>query len=74
MNQIFLYLGYIFFFNIENYQNESDGAAVVEMNESLVDLWGHSERVTDLAWSPHKNGLLASASYDNTAQVSTLRC
>ena len=32
-------------------------------------LHGHSGRITKLAWSPHTNGILASASYDGSVQV-----
>lgn len=32
-------------------------------------LSGHKERVVSLAWSPHEDGKLLSASYDGTAQV-----
>lgn len=33
-------------------------------------LSGHKDRVISLAWSPHEDGKLLSASYDGTAQVS----
>ena len=35
-------------------------------------LSGHKERVVSVAWSPHEDGKLLSASYDGTAQVSPL--
>ena len=40
------------------------------MTECLKKLVGHSNRVTNLAWSPHKDGELASVSYDGNAIVS----
>ena len=43
------------------------------MTASLVaTLTGHKERVVSLAWSPHQDGILLSASYDGTAQVDQL--
>ena len=39
------------------------------ITESMCRLSGHSNRVTCVAWSCHRSGLLASASYDYTVQV-----
>ena len=35
----------------------------------VATLSGHKERVVSVAWNPHKDGSLLSASYDGTAQV-----
>lgn len=35
----------------------------------VATLSGHKERVVTVAWSPHEDGKLLSASYDCTAQV-----
>ena len=41
-----------------------------KMSSTLVaTLSGHKERVVKIAWSPHQDGLLLSASYDGTSQV-----
>ena len=43
---------------------------VLRVTESLKTLFGHSSRITNLAWSPHNDGELASVSYDGNAIVS----
>ena len=45
------------------------GLSVPTLIQSDRQLLGHSHRVIDMAWSPYREGLLASASFDNTAQV-----
>ena len=42
----------------------------LHITECLKKLVGHSNRVTNLAWSPHTDGELASVSYDGNAIVS----
>ncbi|XP_067852096.1 gem-associated protein 5 [Heptranchias perlo] len=39
------------------------------LTEPYKTLPGHTAKVTSLAWSPHHDGMLASACYDGTAQV-----
>ncbi|XP_064637398.1 gem-associated protein 5-like [Lineus longissimus] len=39
------------------------------VTESIRVLTGHTARVTCLSWSDHREGMLASASYDRTVQV-----
>ncbi|XP_037125237.1 gem-associated protein 5 isoform X1 [Syngnathus acus] len=39
------------------------------LTEPYRRLCGHTNKITGLAWSPHHNARLASASYDGTAQV-----
>ncbi|XP_068134406.1 gem-associated protein 5 isoform X2 [Hyperolius riggenbachi] len=48
-------------------ENPSD--APVTITEPYRSLTGHTARITGLSWSPHHDAMLASASYDGTAQV-----
>uniref|UniRef100_A0A8C2RCS6 Anaphase-promoting complex subunit 4 WD40 domain-containing protein n=1 Tax=Capra hircus TaxID=9925 RepID=A0A8C2RCS6_CAPHI len=41
----------------------------VTITEPYRTLSGHTAKITSLAWSPHHDGRLVSASYDGTAQV-----
>ncbi|XP_023568964.1 gem-associated protein 5 isoform X2 [Octodon degus] len=53
---------------------ESDPESPVTITEPFRTLSGHTAKITCLAWSPHHDGILVSASYDGTAQVwDTLR-
>ncbi|XP_042553568.1 gem-associated protein 5 isoform X1 [Dipodomys spectabilis] len=53
---------------------ESNPESPVTMTEPYRTLSGHTAKITSLAWSPHHDGRLVSASYDGTAQVwDTLR-
>ncbi|KAK3580429.1 hypothetical protein CHS0354_035471 [Potamilus streckersoni] len=45
------------------------GREPLYIRESMRQLEGHSGRITGLAWSPHKEGQLASVSYDGRALV-----
>ncbi|XP_045601247.2 gem-associated protein 5 isoform X1 [Procambarus clarkii] len=47
-------------------KGEEVGSIVTQASQELC---GHEARVVWLAWSPHKDGLLASASYDHTVQL-----
>ncbi|CAN0269315.1 unnamed protein product [Lampetra planeri] len=49
---------------VHDLQGVQDGGAV-----HTRTLAGHTARVTALDWSPHRRGLLVSASYDGTVQV-----
>jgi len=41
-----------------------------ELTSNLIaTLSGHKERIVSVAWNPHQDGILLSASYDGTAQV-----
>ena len=42
----------------------------LHVTECLKKLVGHSNRVTNLAWSPHRDGELVSVSFDGNAIVS----
>ncbi|XP_060054020.1 gem-associated protein 5 isoform X2 [Erinaceus europaeus] len=53
---------------------ESNSESPVTITEPYRTLSGHTAKITSLAWSPHHDGRLVSASYDGTAQVwDTLR-
>nr|XP_012610926.2 gem-associated protein 5 [Microcebus murinus]XP_020139282.1 gem-associated protein 5 [Microcebus murinus] len=53
---------------------ESSPESPVTITEPYRTLSGHTAKITSLAWSPHHDGRLVSASYDGTAQVwDTLR-
>ncbi|XP_016069175.1 PREDICTED: gem-associated protein 5 isoform X2 [Miniopterus natalensis] len=53
---------------------ESSPEPPVTITEPYRTLSGHTAKITSLAWSPHHDGRLVSASYDGTAQVwDTLR-
>ncbi|XP_053423075.1 gem-associated protein 5 isoform X2 [Nycticebus coucang] len=53
---------------------ESSPESPVTITEPYRTLSGHTGKITSLAWSPHHDGRLVSASYDGTAQVwETLR-
>ncbi|KAM8763933.1 gem-associated protein 5 isoform 3-T3 [Rhynchonycteris naso] len=53
---------------------ESNPESPVTITEPYRTLSGHTAKITCLAWSPHHDGRLVSASYDGTAQVwDTLR-
>lgn len=39
------------------------------VTEPYRTLSGHTAKITSVAWSPHHDGRLVSASYDGTAQV-----
>ncbi|XP_012664133.1 gem-associated protein 5 isoform X2 [Otolemur garnettii] len=53
---------------------ESNPESPVTVTEPYRTLSGHTGKITSLAWSPHHDGRLVSASYDGTAQVwDTLR-
>ena len=47
-------------------------AAIV--TESFCSLEGHTNRITGLSWSLHREGFLVSCSYDWTAQVLAILC
>lgn len=51
------------------YLLESNPEAPVTITEPYRTLSGHTAKITSLAWSPHHDGRLVSASYDGTAQV-----
>ncbi|XP_012508635.1 PREDICTED: gem-associated protein 5 [Propithecus coquereli] len=48
---------------------ESNPESPVTITEPYRTLSGHTAKITSLAWSPHHDGRLVSASYDGTAQV-----
>ncbi|XP_010968331.1 gem-associated protein 5 isoform X1 [Camelus bactrianus] len=48
---------------------ESNSESPVTITEPYRTLSGHTAKITSLAWSPHHDGRLVSASYDGTAQV-----
>uniref|UniRef100_A0A4W2F2I7 Gem-associated protein 5 n=1 Tax=Bos indicus x Bos taurus TaxID=30522 RepID=A0A4W2F2I7_BOBOX len=48
---------------------ESNPQSPVTITEPYRTLSGHTAKITSLAWSPHHDGRLVSASYDGTAQV-----
>uniref|UniRef100_A0A4X1TS68 Gem-associated protein 5 n=1 Tax=Sus scrofa TaxID=9823 RepID=A0A4X1TS68_PIG len=48
---------------------ESNPESPVTITEPYRTLSGHTAKITRLAWSPHHDGRLVSASYDGTAQV-----
>ncbi|XP_004485370.2 gem-associated protein 5 isoform X2 [Dasypus novemcinctus] len=48
---------------------ESNAESPVTITEPYRTLSGHTAKITRLAWSPHHDGRLVSASYDGTAQV-----
>lgn len=48
---------------------ESNPESPVTITEPYRTLSGHTAKITSLAWSPHHDGRLISASYDGTAQV-----
>ncbi|AWO99551.1 putative gem-associated protein 5 [Scophthalmus maximus] len=41
----------------------------VVLTEPYRRLCGHTDKITDMAWSPHHEGRLVTTSYDGTAQV-----
>lgn len=49
--------------------NVSVGENQVVTSNLVATLSGHKERVVSIAWNPHQDGMLLSASYDGTAQV-----
>ena len=48
-------------------EGKQDEAVVLV--EPYCSLSGHTARITGLDWSPHQPGVLASCSYDGSAQV-----
>ena len=62
---------FLYFLQIEVAENKSAKPVVTE---SFCQLEGHTNRITGLCWSTHKEGMLASASYDWTSQVSKVNC
>lgn len=40
-----------------------------QLLQSYRQLLGHSGRVTNVVWNPHKNGILASSSFDGSVQI-----
>ncbi|XP_058533541.1 gem-associated protein 5 [Ochotona princeps] len=48
---------------------ESNPESPITITEPYRTLSGHTAKITRLAWSPHHDGRLVSASYDGTAQV-----
>ncbi|XP_005376269.1 PREDICTED: gem-associated protein 5 isoform X2 [Chinchilla lanigera] len=48
---------------------ENNPESPVTITEPFRTLSGHTAKITCLAWSPHHDGVLVSASYDGTAQV-----
>ncbi|XP_032885648.1 gem-associated protein 5 isoform X2 [Amblyraja radiata] len=48
---------------------ENPSGTPATMTEPYRTLSGHTAKVTSLAWSPHHDARLVSASYDSTAQV-----
>lgn len=57
----------IYIFDMEKYLQDDKIGSVV--TQATRDLQGHESRVVWLAWSPHEEGILASASYDHTVQL-----
>uniref|UniRef100_A0A452G6L8 Gem nuclear organelle associated protein 5 n=1 Tax=Capra hircus TaxID=9925 RepID=A0A452G6L8_CAPHI len=57
--------GYVFCCPVKITNPESP----VTITEPYRTLSGHTAKITSLAWSPHHDGRLVSASYDGTAQV-----
>lgn len=49
--------------------SERNTEAPVTLTEPYRTLSGHTGKITSVAWSPHHDGKLVSASYDGTAQV-----
>ena len=45
------------------------GEDQVVTSSLVATLSGHKDRVVSVAWNPHQDGILLSASYDGTAQV-----
>uniref|UniRef100_A0A671TZD5 Gem nuclear organelle associated protein 5 n=1 Tax=Sparus aurata TaxID=8175 RepID=A0A671TZD5_SPAAU len=48
---------------------ENPPESPVVLTEPHRRLCGHTAKITDMAWSPHHNARLVTASYDGTAQV-----
>ncbi|XP_042862152.1 gem-associated protein 5-like isoform X2 [Penaeus japonicus] len=57
----------IYIFDMEKYLQEDKIGSVI--TQATRELQGHESRVVWLAWSPHEDGVLASASYDHTIQL-----
>lgn len=53
---------------------ESSPESPVTITEPYRTLSGHTAKITSVAWSPHHDGRLVSASYDGTAQVLLCPC
>lgn len=49
------------------------GDEAVLISEAKYTLFGHSNRIIGLQWSPHDDNRLVSVSFDGTARVS-LKC
>lgn len=54
---------------LDRYMDDDKTSEVVCVTESFCRLEGHTSQVSRLYWSPHEEGLLASASFDWTVQV-----
>ena len=52
---------------IDFYAGERNDESIV--THATKELHGHSSRAIWLSWSPHKDGILASASYDKSVIV-----
>ncbi|XP_026855963.2 gem-associated protein 5 isoform X3 [Electrophorus electricus] len=48
---------------------ENPSESPVLVTEAFRSLSGHTNKITNLAWSPHHDGRLVTVSYDGTAQV-----
>ncbi|CAN7999526.1 unnamed protein product [Ixodes hexagonus] len=59
--------GTIFLYDLSRLASSSPD--VLRMLQPSLQLSGHSAKVVSLAWSPFRDGMLASASYDETVQV-----
>ncbi|KAG0418561.1 hypothetical protein HPB47_004750 [Ixodes persulcatus] len=59
--------GTIFLYDLSKLASPS--VDVLRMLQPSLQLSGHSAKVVCLAWSPFRDGMLASASYDETVQV-----
>ncbi|CAL4200563.1 unnamed protein product, partial [Meganyctiphanes norvegica] len=56
-------------FNLDKYLSMKEISNESVILSASLELDGHESRVVWLAWSPHKDGVLASASYDHTIQL-----
>lgn len=57
----------IYIFHLEKFFNGKSTVNVI--TQATQELCSHESRVVWLAWSPHKDEILASASYDHTVQL-----
>jgi len=61
----------IIIINLLSTSGHKTSAEPTIITESFRQLEGHTNRITGLCWSLNKCGMLASVSYDWTAQVET---